>query len=169
MPKAGPTKDLKRAIADINQENDRAAAIVGGAFVENYLTLAVKSRLRPLSARFDDKLFAGYGPLASFSAKIDLGFALHLYNDPQRADLVAIKNVRNYFAHHIDVREFENEHVAKLCANMHAPERTTNELQGEEVTITRQRFTQTVVRLSIILSFQAMPPKPPEAPTIALY
>jgi DNA-binding MltR family transcriptional regulator len=45
------------------------------------------------------KLFEGFGPLSTFSAKIEFAFALGLLPRHVHTDLRTIKKVRNLFAH----------------------------------------------------------------------
>jgi hypothetical protein len=43
------------------------------ARLDTVLRIALLSKMRPLSKRAKENIFEGYGPLASFSAKIDMG------------------------------------------------------------------------------------------------
>jgi hypothetical protein len=82
--------------------------IVGAAIIEEQLLLALVARMRPLPADMKRKLFDGYGPLASFSAKIDLSYALHIVTKEQYEDLTAIRKIRNEFAHAIALLNFDS-------------------------------------------------------------
>lgn len=55
-----------------------------------------------------DKLFTGYGPLASFSAKIDMAFALGLIDAEQRKTLNHVRHIRNVFAHADELLHFNH-------------------------------------------------------------
>jgi hypothetical protein len=59
-------------------------------------------------------------PLSSFSAKIELGFALGLYDDKLRHPLNMIRDVRNEFAHNMDATSFDHPDVAKLIDDLRA-------------------------------------------------
>jgi hypothetical protein len=51
-------------------------AIVAGSVLEDMLAEALRVKMRDgLSARLKERLFSGYGPLSSFSGKIDIAFA----------------------------------------------------------------------------------------------
>ncbi len=74
--------------AEIDEENDRTAAVVSVAYVENNLVLAIKSRLRELDDTAHNIIFEDdHAAFRDFSAKIDIGYALNLYDDNVRKDL----------------------------------------------------------------------------------
>jgi hypothetical protein len=74
-------------IDQLRSETDRGVAIVGGSIVEAHLKNAILSRFHPLSNTRRDDLFNGFGPLATFSAKIEIGSALGLFGQKAREDL----------------------------------------------------------------------------------
>ncbi|MHB1758464.1 MAG: DUF4145 domain-containing protein [Leptospirillum sp.] len=108
-------KDIDKAWEEINKGNDRSAAIIGAAFVEDSLQCALESRMIGLNSQVFNEIFNNVnGPLCSFSSKILLGFALGLYREVLKKDLNVIRNIRNAFAHSMkpitfDIPEVENE------------------------------------------------------------
>jgi hypothetical protein len=52
-------------IAEMHSQNERGAAITGGIFLEDRLRLAIERQWPPISNTMRDKLFTGFGPLAS--------------------------------------------------------------------------------------------------------
>lgn len=85
---------------ELEGESDRAAAIVGAAWVEEALGAAVESILHP-HKKARDRLFGRSGPLATFAAKIDLATLFGFIDEAIRLDLDSIRDVRNVFAHDI--------------------------------------------------------------------
>jgi hypothetical protein len=53
--------------------------------------------LRPCELK--KRLFAAYGPLSSFAAKIDLAFALEITTEATHKELHKMRKIRNAFAH----------------------------------------------------------------------
>jgi hypothetical protein len=105
---------------DVNREldtgDDRAKAIVGAAYVENNLALAVLARLRFLQEPGQKHLYdSEYAAMRDFSAKIDIGWALNLYDAKPREDLHRIRKMRNKFAHELNVRSFDHPEVSIYC------------------------------------------------------
>lgn len=106
---------------DLNKQfensTDRAAAIVGGAYVEECLLRALGGHLHKDKKRFD-RLFHHSGSLSSFEAKIHIAVLVGLINDEFANDLKVIKDIRNGFAHDLKLDSFEadmvRDHLAKL-------------------------------------------------------
>jgi len=64
-------------------------------------------------------MFSGYGPLASFSSKIDMAYSFGLITKSEAEDLHIIRKIRNECAHSIDtVIDFSKspvvDHIARL-------------------------------------------------------
>src|ERR1700730_3819999 len=83
---------------EILEAPDRSAAILATSWLDDYLTVAIRTKL------LDDKdtankLFKPSGPLGSFVTKSELGYLLKLYSKDSRDDLIQISGVRNMFAH----------------------------------------------------------------------
>ncbi len=106
--------------AEIDRQEDRAAAIIAAAFFEDRLTLAIRERLVN-DPRVVNPLFKGAGPLASFAAKIDLAYLLGIYGAPHRAKLHTIRNIRNEFAHNLAPLTFESQKIEGMCATLYKP------------------------------------------------
>jgi hypothetical protein len=88
----------------------RIVAIVGGAFLEQRLTITLEARLRP-SKKVIERMFKPTGPLGSFANKIHLAYLLHMYPSIIYEHMLAICDIRNKFAHTL---HFENFHVKGL-------------------------------------------------------
>lgn len=121
---------LKVFLDDVAGDNDRSAAITLATLVDDQLGHAIEARLVPLSNTIRDSLYTEGGPLESFSAKINFGFALGLYGKQTRADLHLVRRVRNQFAHFFAINSFEHEEISKLCKNLKTPD-FISEAMGE--------------------------------------
>jgi hypothetical protein len=109
-------------IQDMESADDRTAAIVGASLVENNLVMVIMNRLRD---SLDDteikRLFDDRGAvLGTFANRVDIGFGLNLYDKPVRDDLDRIREIRNRFAHHLEVRTFDHPDVAGKCDALNA-------------------------------------------------
>jgi DNA-binding MltR family transcriptional regulator len=82
--------------------------LVGATIIEEQLLRALLTKMRPLSGEMKKRLFDGYGPLSSFSAKIDLSYALQIINKDQYDDLTVIRRIRNQFAHAMPLLNFDS-------------------------------------------------------------
>jgi hypothetical protein len=109
------TQEQMRAAADeIDKQTDRGAAIVAATVLDNILENLIAARLIIPSPKHKKALFGQYAPLSSFSAKIELGFALGLYDTERRASLDLIRDVRNKFAHRLEATGFDNPKIAAI-------------------------------------------------------
>jgi hypothetical protein len=114
---------FRSALAELDQDNDRAAAIVGAVFVEESLTTLVSKRLNR-NQKIIDELFRTSGPLGPFSTKIDMGFLLGLYSDAACNELHTLRRIRNEFAHQ-HARDFTYQRIRDLANNLIVAEQTT--------------------------------------------
>jgi len=71
---------------------DAHYAIAGTAALDNSLRAALLTKMRPFSRRMRDRLFEGYGPLATVAAKIDLAYALEIIPNEIYDQLKKIKH-----------------------------------------------------------------------------
>ncbi len=84
--------------AELKDESDRAAVILGAAKIDVQLFHLLRKVLLPTTGK-DDELFEGESPLSSFSAKIHLTYRLGLIDAQFVHALNLIRKIRNAFAH----------------------------------------------------------------------
>jgi len=113
--------EIKSFVEEFKNQTDRGAAIVASAALDDVLTHAIQSRLVPLSNRQIESLFGRMRPLSSFSAKIELGTAIGLYDQNFRRALNMIRDVRNQFAHQMGPITFADREIAQLVRNATPP------------------------------------------------
>lgn len=100
--------------------SDRAAAIVGGAFVDEILTELLKGFL-VTDVASDNKLFSGSGPFATFSSKIDVAYRMGLISKSEHGCIHTIRSIRNVFAHQMDGALFTAQSIKDKCLNISVP------------------------------------------------
>ena len=103
---------------ELDGESDRAAAILAAANFEDKLCQAIIEKFVKLNSKNRDKLFGLYGPLSTFAAKIDIAFALELYDQKTQRGLHNIRRIRNKFAHASSPIEFDCDDIAKICEKL---------------------------------------------------
>lgn len=114
-----PDEDI---IRELEKQNDRSAAIVGASCLEDRL----ESLMRHGFERHDDvsnQIFKGYGPLASFKGKIDIGLLIGMYDKKAHKELCLIKDIRNEFAHNTNASTFAHQRIKDLSCNLPPPPR----------------------------------------------
>ncbi|MGH7860101.1 MAG: hypothetical protein ACREQY_22470 [Candidatus Binatia bacterium] len=92
-------KDMLPIFRVYHAETDRGAAIVAASLLDDLLEQLLRRSMLPCAS---DDFFRGYGPLSSFSAKIDLARFLGLIGRGEYSELHRIRKIRNVFAHSLD-------------------------------------------------------------------
>ena len=96
-----------------------AAVLVISSRLDKALKEALLTRMRPLDKRLEASLFENYGPLATFSVKIDIAYALSIFDADMHHNLSVIRRIRNIFAHPsgpiTKAPSFEDEQLIALC------------------------------------------------------
>lgn len=126
-------------LREIMQQTDRGAALIAVAYLEERLTDAIKARLIR-DEKLEGRFFKGAGPLASFSAKIDLGFMLGIYeNDIQRI-LHTLRRIRNEFAHRTEPLDFSAQRIRGLCLKVDISVQTELDFKAPDGTVNHVDF-----------------------------
>lgn len=97
--------------------DDRAVAIIATAFLDDRLRDVLIHYLHT-TKDLQDSFFEGTGPLAAFSARINMGFMLGLYSKTFCEHLHIMRSVRNLFAHSRDPLDFNSEKVSAKLTNL---------------------------------------------------
>lgn len=98
--------------------DDRAAAIIVTTRLEDEIKELILSAMIDLNQTETGNLFIGDKPLATFSAKIDIAYALGLIGKRARSDFTLIRLIRNVFAHARQHITFDKEEIAAACAKL---------------------------------------------------
>lgn len=156
--RTAPDNDDERhgTLSEINGESDRAAAIVMVTHVEEDLTDELRSHLRSdLAPSEEAEIFHGEGLLATFSAKIKMGYALGLFGPETRDDLNILREVRNACAHSKRPISFDLAVVSTVVRRLHI---LRNARPGDplektllETSTWRSKFTRAALATSIRL------------------
>lgn len=109
-------EQLNPFMAKFSGETDRACAILAGVLLDGLLENLLRKNMLPSTT---NELFSGYGPLSSFSAKIDVSYYFGLISRGEHTELHRIRRIRNEFAHSLDASlSFStqpiSDHVAEL-------------------------------------------------------
>lgn len=110
---------------DILEADDRVAAIVSVAVLDEHLRLAIEHRFL-VKQDSELTLLEQSQALGSLGAKIELAWAMGLIGKSARNDFKLLKDIRNAFAHMALVEyeknwesmSFETEAIAKLCQKL---------------------------------------------------
>ena len=116
-PSNVPSENL---LAGVLRRTHAGAALVGVAIVDQQLEDALLLKMRALNRELRDRLFTGYGPLSSLSAKIDVAFALQLLDSISYDRVTTARRIRNLFAHGDEWLSFESAEIAAMLSKLPA-------------------------------------------------
>ena len=101
------------------QNTDRGAVIVSATILAELLRMTLETFM--VQEDVVDDLFGPYKPLSTFSARVQIAFALGLISDQEHNYLEIIRGIRNQFAHTAGALSFENQSISDRCQNLQLP------------------------------------------------
>jgi hypothetical protein len=116
-----PRRSFQEALQVVGALSQSGTVLVACSVLDAELERALKVTMRPMNREMYGRLFHGYGPLSSFSSKIDLAYAFGLTTNGVQANLTIIKSIRNKFAHTADVLTLESAGVQPLYQKLEKP------------------------------------------------
>lgn len=136
---------------EIASQSDRGAALVAAAYVEERLRAAIRALCTDTIADAKDggdtveaRLFEGNGAVATFSAKINVGFAMGFFGPVTLRDLHLVRKIRNHFAHEVSSVSFADAPVSDWCRELRLPDWCRPSIDEASPTEPRPRFMCTV-------------------------
>src|ERR1700733_4779557 len=108
-------------VLSVGKLSESGTVLVAALILDTELERALKVTMRPLNKQMNDRLFKGYGPLGSFSAKIDLAYTFRVTTLEIHTELHKIRNIRNAFAHTVKVQSLTSEEVRPLFNKLKKP------------------------------------------------
>jgi len=126
--------------------DDRSVAILEAAQLERSLESIITHRLIKLDDSEKKELFAGdSAPLATFSAKTKIAYALGMFGKNTKKELDRIRGIRNAFAHSSKPLNFSTKQIETECNNL------TRTFVGNTPMTSRDKYIQSASNLSASL------------------
>jgi len=145
------------------KHEDRAVALMCASTIEEALKVALRTHFVELTTDEDNHIFCEDqdSPLATFSSKIRLGYAMGVYGPKTRDDLNIMRYVRNVFAHTRNHVTFNTEEIASACNYIAVTDRCKgSEYLYPSPTTPRGRYVCAAKLWSIYLfSLEGNPPR----------
>jgi hypothetical protein len=125
---------------------------LASSIVEDRLTSAIKARLhdtKEKGEKLHDRMFSYLGPLGTFGAQIDVGFAIGMFGTETRKELHSIREIRSKFAHKIVPKDFKDQWVKNKVANLRIAEKyPIKSYEGGPPTILQTGVNPTGIQLA---------------------
>jgi hypothetical protein len=134
-------------VQEVEKESDRAAVIVGAAYLDEYLRIYIASLLIDDKTIVDD-LFGVERPLGAFGARIRMAYALGLLDDNEFHDFKIVQEVRNAFAHRLHGLSFDGPWVTGRCRAFILPQKSVAEVLLPSAS-PRDFFLWTIMELAV--------------------
>jgi DNA-binding MltR family transcriptional regulator len=111
--------DIEALYNMIFEAADWQMVLVASTFLDRMLEFAIgrafKNELTPTEQA---EIFSGYGPLASFSARITIAYALGAMSIEARNDLRVVKSIRNEAAHRMTHFSLQEGVLKQYCDSL---------------------------------------------------
>jgi len=109
--------DTGKFLQMLSKESDRGCALIAAAAIDNRLAEAIGKHFVD-NKDVSSKVLGQSGPLATFSARIDVGYLLGLYPLSTHRDLHLMRKIRNEFGHVAEELTFESAAIAGRCSEL---------------------------------------------------
>ena len=113
--------NLAEGLIALTRQSHAGFVLSSVAMLEHDLQRCLLAQMRPLSSAVRKRLFDSYGPLSTFSAKIDLAFAFSIIGPESYDEFSKIKKIRNSFAHSKDLLCLDQEPILSLFRKLKRP------------------------------------------------
>ncbi len=130
--------------------NDRAAAIVGEAILDNALARLLSNYFIE-NQKEVDRVLERPGPLWSLYAKSSIAYCLGLITRGELDDFRAMNRIRNHFAHDLRKASFEDQAITKEMGEIESYKR----FLSHDTNSPRQHFNIAVSVLAYSLAVKA--------------
>ena len=158
-----PIERSQEIAATLMKESDRGCVIFCAAILHDDLESLLREFFRRdarSTKNVIDPLFANYSPLATFSARIDLAYALALIPHDMFEKLHLVRRLRNDFAHESDPLDFEDprcrDRLRILIAEGKVITPQPGDSEGVHFGSQQLRKEQLINRLAFVLAISAI-------------
>ena len=107
--------DYQSVVIAYHGESDRSADVLAGSFAEHYLATYIRHFM--IADSEVERLFER-GPLSTFDARINIAYAFRLITKAHRQDLLLIKDIRNRFAHSLQLIDLQRPHIKAMIRKL---------------------------------------------------
>ena len=112
--------DLAAFTQELQRETDRGLPLVAAALIDELLAGSLRNFF--VQDRSGEKLLDGAtAPMGTFSARLQLCYALGLIDDYEKSEIDLIRKIRNHFAHARHGLSFADASINGLCTSLSSP------------------------------------------------
>lgn len=156
-------EDFKGFLEEFQKESDRAAPVLGAAYLDESLRQLIAASMVADSSEVEGLLHTG-NPLGSFSPRIRAAYCMGLISEDEYDDLMRISRIRNRFAHDLQGLRFTDDWARDACGDL----RCLDALSGltGSVAGARNQFNLVVSMLSAQLKIRILQQQAKASPPV---
>jgi DNA-binding MltR family transcriptional regulator len=150
----------------VNEEKPMACVLIATAFIENMLMSLIASVFPNRDSSSLDNLLKPGSALADLSKSADLAYCLGLINKVMRENIKRVGEIRNLFAHGLELTtDFNDREVKKILDKITLPKVSggTNQSLQSLTKNPRDKFTIVAIQLYMWIHMTIGSTKPPKA------
>ena len=102
----GSKRSLSELFTEVWRQTHPMVVMTVVSVLDYELVRSITKKMPNLDKEINKRLFRGYGPLSTFSSRIDIAYALGLISAEIHQELTKIRNIRNLFAHFSGATKF---------------------------------------------------------------
>jgi hypothetical protein len=111
---------------------DRVAGLLAPTILDARLESVIKSRWHNTKdGKLFGELFRDGGQLGNSVTRIQIGFAMGLYDEDAYSDLRNIAKIRNDFAHRLEAKDFSYQSIRDRANNLRLPDKHKATIRSE--------------------------------------
>jgi DNA-binding MltR family transcriptional regulator len=99
---------LGEGIRNLAQQTHVGVVLTAAQVLTNELENCIVARMPSINTRLRKSIFTGYGPLSTFSARIDVAFSLGIFEEAVFKRLHAVRALRNSLAHSPQIKSLDD-------------------------------------------------------------
>lgn len=137
----------------LSEESDRGCALMAASYLETELGELLRAAFVE-NTRVASQILDGRGPVATFSARIDLAYLVGLIPEDFWHDLHIIRKIRNEFAHNPFQISFSDQKIKDTCSNLKCvPRGVTRGARASFVSSVVSVSTEILLETEVLLGF----------------
>lgn len=142
MPKL--SKETEGFYNAINNENDLTCILISINFLDQCLLSILQNHFKN-GKTSNNILKQDRGALGTFSNRSSIAYCLHLISKDTKSNLNKFACIRNKFAHHHQIRTFDDPEIAKECHELILPEIYNTVIPNQTSISNRDKFSMIAV------------------------
>lgn len=127
---------FEELFTEMFSESDRGCILIGASVLDDILSSLLQKHLGRNSHVIKnamEPLFAGMGPLSSFSARIKIAYCLGLIKQWEFEDMERVRKIRNKAAHEYTAKTFTNNEIIQITQQLKGADHAVTAMESKRI------------------------------------